>query len=143
MDTPNPFREDQATRTRPEPCSVVIFGASGDLTGRKLIPALYNIAADGELPPTLKVVGFARREKSHDSFRAELEVMNRKLSRQGHDERLWASFSQSIFYHQSEFEDTEGYARLARLLDELDAQGAGGNRLFYLSTSPEYFPIVL
>ena len=143
LDTPNPFREDQATRTRPEPCSVIIFGASGDLTGRKLIPALYNIAADGELPPTLKVVGFARREKSHDSFRAELEVMNRKLSRQGHDERLWSSFSQSIFYHQSEFEDTEGYARLARLLDELDAQGAGGNRLFYLSTSPEYFPIVL
>lgn len=143
LDTPNPFREDQATRPRPEPCSVIIFGASGDLTGRKLIPALYNIAADGELPPTLKVVGFARREKSHDSFRAELEVMNRKLSRQGHDERLWASFSQSIFYHQSEFEDTEGYARLARLLDELDAQGAGGNRLFYLSTSPEYFPIVL
>ncbi len=143
LDTPNPFSEDQATRPRPEPCSVIIFGASGDLTGRKLIPALYNIAADGELPPTLKVVGFARREKSHDSFRAELEVMNRKLSRQGHDERLWASFSQSIFYHQSEFEDTEGYARLARLLDELDAQGAGGNRLFYLSTSPEYFPIVL
>lgn len=122
---------------------MVIFGASGDLTSRKLIPALYNIAADGELPPTLKVVGFARREKSNESFRAELEEMNKKVSRQGHDDELWRSFSQSIYYHRSEFEDAEGYASLATLLDELDAQGAGGNRLFYLSTSPEYFPIVL
>ncbi len=139
----NPFREDLATRTRPVPCTVVIFGASGDLTGRKLIPALYNIAADGELPPTLKVVGFARREKTHESFRTELETMNRKVSRQGHNEQLWGTFRQSIFYHQSEFEDADGYVRLAKLLDELDAQGAGGNRLFYLSTAPEYFPIVL
>jgi glucose-6-phosphate 1-dehydrogenase len=139
----NPFREDLSTRTRPEPCSVVIFGASGDLTGRKLVPALYNIAADGDLPPTLKVVGFARREKSDESFRTELEAMNRKVSRQGHNAELWATFSQNIFYHQSEFEDAAGYARLAQRLDELDAQGAGGNRLFYLSTAPEYFPIVL
>src|SRR6187402_3127010 len=82
----NPFSEDLSMRARPEACTVVIFGASGDLTGRKLIPALYNIAADGDLPPTLKVVGFARREKSHDSFRAELEAMNRKFSRQGHND---------------------------------------------------------
>jgi glucose-6-phosphate 1-dehydrogenase len=139
----NPFREDLSTRTRPEPCTVVIFGASGDLTGRKLVPALYNIAADGELPPTLKVVGFARREKTHESFRRELEAMNRKVSRQGHNDELWATFSQNIFYHCSEFEDTDGYRRLAQLLDDLDAQGAGGNRLFYLSTAPEYFPVVL
>lgn len=143
MEATNPFREDLATRTRPEPCTVVIFGASGDLTGRKLIPALYNIAADGELPPTLKVVGFARREKSHESFREELEAMNRKVSRSGHNDQLWASFQQNIFYHRSEFEDAEGYQSLARLLDSLDEAGAGGNRLFYLSVAPEYFPIVL
>ena len=122
---------------------MVIFGASGDLTSRKLVPALYNIASDGELPPTLKVVGFARRAKTHEGFRAELEAVNRAVSRQGHDEQLWGSFSQSLFYHQSEFEDAEGYVRLGQLLDELDAQGAGGNRLFYLSTSPDYFPVVL
>ena len=143
MEATNPFREDLATRTRPEPCTVVIFGASGDLTGRKLIPALYNIAADGELPPTLKVVGFARREKSHESFREELEAMNRKVSRSGHNDQLWASFQQNIFYHRSEFEDAAGYESLARLLDSLDEAGAGGNRLFYLSVAPEYFPIVL
>jgi glucose-6-phosphate 1-dehydrogenase len=143
LDAINPFREELATRTRPEPCSVVIFGASGDLTGRKLIPALYNIAADGDLPPTLSVVGFARREKTHESFRAELEEMNRKVSRQGHNDQLWATFRRNISYHRSEFEDPDGYRRLRELLEELDAKGAGGNRLFYLSTAPEYFPVVL
>ncbi len=123
---------------------MIIFGASGDLTSRKLIPALYNLAAEGELPPTLKVVGFARREKSHESFRSELETMNQKVSRSGHNAQLWASFSQGVYYHQSEFEDADGYQRLATLLNELDQAGAGGNRLFYLASSPENFaPILL
>src|SRR5690606_16776451 len=60
----NPFREDLVSRSRPEPCTVVIFGATGDLTHRKLVPALYNLAVDGELPPGVKIIGFARREKS-------------------------------------------------------------------------------
>jgi glucose-6-phosphate 1-dehydrogenase len=60
----NPFREDLVSRTRPEACTVVIFGATGDLTHRKLVPALYNLALDGELPPGVKIIGFARREKS-------------------------------------------------------------------------------
>jgi glucose-6-phosphate 1-dehydrogenase len=66
---------------------VVIFGATGDLTHRKLIPALYNIAACGDLPPQFKVVGFARRDKSDEVFRTELEEGNRKNSRQGHSDR--------------------------------------------------------
>lgn len=139
----NPFREELVTRQRPEPCTVVIFGASGDLTSRKLIPALYNLAAEGELPSTLKVVGFARREKSHESFRAELETMNRKVSRSGHNDQLWASFSQGIYYHQSEFEDADGYQRLSALLDQLDKDGAGGNRLFYLASAPDQFEPIL
>jgi glucose-6-phosphate 1-dehydrogenase len=139
----NPFREELASRQRPDPCTVIIFGASGDLTSRKLIPALYNLAAEGELPPTLKVVGFARREKTHESFRAEMEAMNRKVSRSGHNEQLWASFSQGVYYHQSEFADPSGYERLATLLNQLDAEGAGGNRLFYLSASPDQFEPIL
>lgn len=122
---------------------MVIFGASGDLTGRKLIPALYNLAAEGELPPTLKVVGFARREKSHDSFRAEMATINDKVSRSGHSEQLWAAFSQGIFYHQSEFADPSGYQRLATLLAQLDSEGAGGNRLFYLASGPDQFETIL
>ena len=69
----NPLREGLATRAVPQACTVVIFGATGDLTMRKLIPALYNIAADGELPPALTVVGFARRPKTDEEFRKEQE----------------------------------------------------------------------
>ncbi|HEV2096771.1 MAG TPA: glucose-6-phosphate dehydrogenase, partial [Chthoniobacterales bacterium] len=79
---PNPLREGLTNRPVPQPCTVVIFGATGDLTHRKLIPALYNIAADGELPPALTVVAVARREKTDDGFRQELEEAARKYSRQ-------------------------------------------------------------
>src|SRR6478672_2904178 len=109
---PNPLREGLSTRAVPQPCSIVIFGATGDLTHRKLIPALYNLAAGGDLPPHFKVVGFARREKTDEAFRAELEEANKKHSRQGHDPTLWANFAQSIHYHRSEFEDLEGYKAL-------------------------------
>ena len=85
----NPFREDLVARSLAEPCTVVIFGATGDLTHRKLIPALYNLAVDGELPTGVKIIGFARREKSDEEFRSGLAEINRKVSRSGLDERVW------------------------------------------------------
>src|SRR6476660_6128259 len=112
----NPLREGLSTRAVPQPCSIVIFGATGDLTHRKLIPALYNLAEGGDLPPQFKVVGFARRDKPDDIFRAELEEGNKKHSRQGHDATLWGSFSQSSHYHRSEFQDLEGYVALKKML---------------------------
>ncbi len=140
----NPFREDLVSRLSPQPCTIVIFGATGDLTHRKLVPALYNIAADGDLPPGVRVVGFARRDKSDEVFRAELENANRKLSRQGHHDELWANFSRSIRYHRSEFQDLEGYHSLAKLLKDFDAQNGGTcNRLFYLASAPEFFDDIL
>jgi glucose-6-phosphate 1-dehydrogenase len=140
----NPFLDTLITRQRAEPCTVVIFGATGDLTHRKLIPALYNLAASSELPPQSKVVGFARRDKSDEVFRTELEEGNRKHSRQGHDDAIWGSFAQGIHYHRSEFTDTEGYRGLAKLLDQFDKdRGTPTNRLFYLATAPEFFHIVL
>ena len=69
----NPLREGLSSRAMPQPCAVVIFGATGDLTHRKLVPALYNLAADGALPPAVSVVGFARRDKGDEVFRKELE----------------------------------------------------------------------
>jgi len=123
---------------------VVIFGATGDLTHRKLIPALYNIAACGDLPPQFKVVGFARRDKTDELFRSELEAGNRKNSRQGHNDELWANFSHSIHYHRSEFEECAASRALARLLDQFDEErGAPANRLFYLASAPEYFKPIL
>ena len=140
----NPFQETLLSRHRAEPCSVVIFGATGDLTHRKLIPAIYNIAAAGDLPPQFKVVGFARRDKTDEVFRKELEEGNRQNSRQGHNDELWKSFSQCIHYHRSEFEDLEGYKSLAKLLDQFDEErGTPANRLFYLASAPEAFKPIL
>ena len=109
----NPLREGLSNRGIPQPCSIVIFGATGDLTHRKFVPALYNIAAGGELPPSLTVVGFARRPKEDNEFRQELEEATRKHSRQEVRDDLWKGFAQSIFYHRSEFHD-EALTRLSR-----------------------------
>src|SRR6059058_5141786 len=105
----NPLREGLSTRAVPQPCGIVIFGATGDLTHRKLVPALYNLAADGDLPPAVAIVGFARRKKSDEEFRRDLEQATRKLSRQVVRDEIWKTFAQSIFYHQSEFGDESGY----------------------------------
>jgi glucose-6-phosphate 1-dehydrogenase len=140
----NPLREGLSVRAVPQPCSIVIFGATGDLTHRKLIPALYNLAADGELPPAVTVVGFARREKKHDDFRRELEEATRKFSRQNVRDEIWKTFAQSVFYHQSDFCDESGYKSLAAALNEIDKErGTRGNRLFYFAVAPDQFEPIL
>lgn len=135
------------TRPTPFPCTIVIFGATGDLTHRKLIPALYNLAADGDLPAGIRVVGFARREKTSEEFRSELETAARKFSRQKIDDVLWQKFAANITYHRSEFGDVEGYRALASALDIIDGDTSGattkGNRLFYLAAGPDQFEDIL
>ncbi len=104
----NPLQEERGTRV-PDNCILVIFGATGDLTARKLLPALYNLGKDGQLPTHFSCVGFARREKTHDDFRQEMREAIEKFSRtQPLDEDLWEHFSQHLFYHQSEFQQDEG-----------------------------------
>ncbi len=140
----NPFREDLVSRSRPESCTVVIFGATGDLTHRKLIPALYNLAIDGELPSNVKIVGFARRDKSDEVFREGLKELNKDVSRSGHNDEIWNDFEQTVHYHQSEFQDLDGYKRLADRLDAIDTErGSKGNRLFYIASAPEFFDDIL
>src|SRR5882724_11329823 len=141
---PNPLREGLSTRAVPQPCSIVIFGATGDLTHRKLIPALYNLAADGELPPAVAIIGFARRPKSDDDFRKEMEEAVRKFSRQAVRDEIWKTFSQSLFYHQSEFGDEAGYKSLVERLEKTDNErGTRGNRLFYFAAGPDQFETIL
>ena len=140
----NPFREDLVSRSRPESCSVVIFGATGDLTHRKLVPALYNLAVDGELPTNVKIIGFARRDKSDDVFRAGLKELNQQVSRSGHNEETWNDFEKNVHYHQSEFQDVDGYKKLGDRLDAIDIErGSKGNRLFYIASAPEFFDDIL
>src|SRR5690348_17330427 len=140
----NPLREGLSSRAVPQPCSIVIFGATGDLTHRKLLPALYNLAADGELPPAVSVIGFARRPKSDDDFRKEMEEAVRKFSRQTVRDEIWKSFGQSLFYHQSDFADESGFKSLAERLQKIDKErGTRGNRLFYFAVGPEQFEPIL
>src|SRR5207237_1947268 len=127
-----------------QPSAIVIFCSSGDLTHRKLIPALYNLAADGELPAGAAIVGFARRQKTDDEFRRDLEEATRKFSRQPVRDEIWKTFAQSIFYHQSEFGDESGYKALVERLDEIDkTHGTRGNRLFYFAAGPDQFEPIL
>lgn len=140
----NPLRADLVNRAVPAPCVLVIFGATGDLTRRKLIPALYNLAADGNLPSALAVVCFARRDKTDEGFRGELGEAVRKHSRRPVNDELWERFATNIFYHRSSFDDGAGYTSLGKRLDELDTRlGTRGNRLYYLASSPTEFDVIL
>lgn len=141
----NPLQEDNKTSKIAEPCILIIFGATGDLTGRKLIPALYNLARDGQLPTHFACVGFARREKSHALFSEEmLAAVNRFSRNKPADPHLWNSFSEQLFYHCSEFDNDEGYKNLVYMLEDLDRKfGTKGNRVFYLATQPSYFPTII
>lgn len=141
----HPLEEPGRTSRSMDPCILVIFGATGDLTGRKLIPSIYNLGKDGLLPSNFSLVGFARREKSHDAFRNEMKKEVSKYSRtQPLDESYWGTFEQQIFYHISEFDDDNGYEKLKEFLSQLDAKlGTKGNRIYYLSVQPKYFPLII
>src|ERR1043166_9257293 len=118
------------------PCAFVLFGATGDLTKRKIIPALYSISSQNLLPSNFVIVAFARRDKTDEDYRKETREHIRefapKLSVDGPE---WEKFSEHLFYVRSEFDDADGYHRLASRLTELDQQfNLGGNHLFYLAT---------
>jgi len=141
----NPLHEHGKVTKIADPCIMVIFGATGDLTSRKLLPALYNLVQDGELPAHFACVGFARREKTHDQFRYEMKEAIDNFSRtKPIDIEIWDTFKEQIFYHQSEFDDDRGYDELNCFLSDLDRKfGTKGNRLYYLSTQPSYFPDII
>ncbi len=132
-----------AARTAP-PCAFVVFGASGDLTRRKLVPALYQLAKRGLLPESFAMLGVARREYSDDAFREEMAAGVREFSRDGVDAAAWRSFAAKLHYCPGEFEDAAAYPRLAERLAALDgAAGLGGNHLFYLATPSNEFATIL
>lgn len=141
----NNFSEFGRPFKAPEPCVLVIFGATGDLTSRKLLPALYNLEREKLLPSEFACVGFARREKNDDRFRAEMKDAVNSFSRvKPVDDAIWNQFSERLHYHISEFHDDAGYQSLKALLELIDQKnGTKGNRVFYLSTPPSYFPLIV
>ena len=127
-------------RKKVEPCTIVIFGASGDLTARKLVPALYHLFVGRQLPDPVRIIGFARREKSDEVWRAELKAGVEAFSRSKNvDAATWTAFAANIFYCQGEFGDPAAYSKLGEQIAGFDHEGLRRNVLFYFSTSPSQF----
>lgn len=141
----NPLAEGAEAMRVPSPCIMIIFGATGDLTARKLLPALYNLAREGQLPPHFACIGFARRDWDHEFFRQEMQKAVTQFSRtKFSDDAFWETFQKQLFYHRSEFHQDNGYESLKTFLKELDRQyDTKGNRVFYLATPSSDFPVII
>ncbi len=128
-----------------EPCMVVLFGASGDLAKRKVIPAMYDLAVHNSLGPRYAIVGFARTPMTDDNFRATLGDAAKGISEVGPiDPKQWNEFASNLYYSPGDYGNQEAYARLIKRLSEIEAaKSLGGNRLFYLSTPPEVYPDIV
>jgi len=126
---------------RPHACVTAIFGASGDLTKRKLIPALYNLALENRLPERFAVVGYARSAMNDDGFRKKMRDAVREFSRTGlKDEAVWEKFAATLFYIQGGYDDSDGYRRLKEFIDNFDRAGRVlPARVLYLATPPEIY----
>ncbi len=140
----NPFRTGSGLRRAPEPCTVVVLGATGDLTARKLMPALFNLSREGFLPQRYAVVGFARRLKSDEEFRHDMDEALGRFSRAKPEPEEKRDFLSRVFYAQGTFETVDDFNRLRDRLEHVEAAMAlPPNRLFYLATAPEFFAPIL
>jgi glucose-6-phosphate 1-dehydrogenase len=140
----NPFRTPGNEPNRIDPCVIVIFGATGDLTHRKLVPALYNLAVDGLLPTHFSTIGVARRDIPEASFRDGLLSDIKKHSRRKEiNQSVWDEISNHTYYVACPFDDQDSYEGLKNKIESVEKEsGIKANRLFYLATSPEYFEII-
>lgn len=137
----NPLRLGTRLERTAEPCAVVIFGASGDLTKRKLVPALYRLYQQRLLAAEFAIIGLSRSPLSHDQFRNRMNDAVKEFSEARMvDEDVWHSFAQGIYYLSSDIGNPEDYQKLAALLEEVDRErGTQGNRLFYFSVAPRFY----
>ncbi|HUF52699.1 MAG TPA: glucose-6-phosphate dehydrogenase [Dehalococcoidia bacterium] len=123
-----------------EPCCLVIFGASGDLTARMLLPALYNLALDRRLPPRFAMVGFARTEWTDEEFRDHARKAVEEHSRRKVDPDVWSTFASALHYMHGGYNDPTSHDRLSEKLEAVqEAHNTGGNHLFYLAVPPTAF----
>jgi glucose-6-phosphate 1-dehydrogenase len=142
--SPNPLRTGLQTSRNPEPCVIVIFGVTGDLTARKLMPALYDLAVELPLPEGFSIVGVSHRDWSQDDFRAEMRQAIVKGARRPVDDDGWDLFAQGMFYVRGDFRADETFNSLGKTLDQIDQErGTHGNRLFYLATAPNFYADII
>ena len=142
----NPLRDPRDRRIPrvAEPSVLVMFGVTGDLARKKLLPAIYDLANRGLLPPGFSLVGFARREWADEDFARETHEAVRQYARTPFREEVWAQLSEGVRFVTGDFSDPAAFDRLAETVAKLDAErGTGGNRAFYLSVPPSQFPVVV
>lgn len=144
----DPERTSTNDGERPEqvasPAVMVIFGGAGDLTKRKLVPALYNLASQGLLPKGFAVVGVSRREMTSEEYRERLGRDLREFGTGPVDSSLWHWLAERIYYHRGDAMDPEMYGRVRELLGQIDERhGTGGNYFYYLATSPSHFSTIV
>ncbi len=140
----NPLAEGLTLRRTPDPCALVIFGASGDLAHKKLMPALYALAVRRLLPPRLAIVGVARTEGDDEAYREDMKAAIQKYARDPFRQDVWDELAASLHYLATDFADEGGEEKLHDLLVRLDEErDLGGNRVFYLAVPPSAFPTIV
>jgi len=140
----NPLAEGLALRRTPDPCALVMFGASGDLTHKKLMPALYALAVRRLLPTRFAIVGVARTDGDDDSFRQDMEAAVKQHARDTFRQETWDELAAQLHYVATDFADPGGEDKVHDLLAKLDEdEQLGGNRLFYLAVPPPAFPTIV
>jgi glucose-6-phosphate 1-dehydrogenase len=140
----NPLEEGLSLRRTPDPCVLVIFGASGDLTHKKLMPALYALMVRRLLPPRFAVVGVARTDDDDDGFRADMKDAVQKHARDEFRDDVWNELAENMHYVATDFADDGGETKLEKLVEKLDTErDLGGNRVYYLAVPPAAFAIIV
>jgi glucose-6-phosphate 1-dehydrogenase len=139
----NPLREALPRTRVSEPCALVLFGATGDLAHRKLVPALFELARGGNLPSECAIVGFARREWTDADLRREYEKTVSRIGGPGFDQ-VWPQFANRILFSSGTFDEAASYQRLKQTLERADQTlGTRGNRIYYLAVAPEFFATIV
>ena len=140
----NPLRAGMRIEHAAPPCAVVIFGATGDLTKRKLLPALYRLSAERLLPAEFAVVGVARDQKSDEEFRTLMrEAVSEQEETEEVDEAVWQSFAGGLFYIPGDFSEPATFKQLGEILARVEAERqTAGNRIYYLATAPDFFGLI-
>jgi glucose-6-phosphate 1-dehydrogenase len=140
----NPLEEGLGLRRTPDPCTLVIFGASGDLTHKKLMPALYALMFRRLMPPRFAIIGVARTEGGDDSWRADMADAVKKYARDGFRQDVWDELAPNLRYVATDFADDGGEDRLEQMIESCEQEkDLGGNRVYYLAVPPPAFPTIV
>jgi glucose-6-phosphate 1-dehydrogenase len=140
----NPLRQALPRAQAPQPCAIVLFGATGDLAHRKLVPALYRLYHGGNLPTECAIVGYGRRDWSDDDLREEYKKSFPDSEKGSDFEQIWPQFASRLVFAAGTFDDPESFQALKAKLEELDqTHGTRGNRVFYLAVAPEFFQTII